>query len=554
LESAILELLSERVEGHPLIIRAMVGELKESFNGAIGNYWDWLCHRDEGEVNILDKEGALRRQIMDMIIRLPKLSREMLQRTAVFRREVPASFYCKMLDGDTSSEDACIQACNDLQSRYLVSHSAWKGSNKLLLQHSLVHKPAYSLLKANKASCEKSHEIAAILLENQCQDKTINNQNIACDLIESSSHYMKLKNHIAIISLYCKKWHTGETLQSFLRKTIYVQNIEVFYTDLWESAMAVNNEEIACEARSRLATTHYACGRFNQSIFEILNAECLDRDNFRRKNAFNNSAVKIKEWVSYSYNLLTWNQVGSGQYTQALKSSEQSLVSARKNNDWKAEGSTLRNQGFIYHNLRVYDEAISRYGASLSIYKKINYSKGIGTALVLLGRSFAYRKEFSEAHEHITLGLNILTEECDECRIAIANGLMAELRFLQRSYDEAIEICSALLQMDIVLRIPLLSSNIYGLLGKIYIAIGDNSTAGNMLNRALEISRRMEAKPIRAEILFDFARLYKQLNEPILAEDYGQKAYKLAKSIPIPFPLAEDCESFFQELRKEQGV
>jgi hypothetical protein len=200
-----LELMAESCEGHPLMLKIMAGDLKESFRGHIGNYWSWHERRhqlEEYEVDVPDSEESFRRRIIDVIDRLPESSREMLQCTSVLRREVPISFYCKMLDGDIHSEDVCIQAFKDLQTRYLVFNSGWKKSSKLFSQHNLLRQAVCSGLKKDKVIWESYQKKAAVTWQEQCHDNNNDSEYIAGALIESSKHYMKLKDYHSVIELY----------------------------------------------------------------------------------------------------------------------------------------------------------------------------------------------------------------------------------------------------------------------------------------------------------------------------------------------------------------
>jgi hypothetical protein len=162
-----LQRISKLYGGHPLVMRVIAEDIK-ACGGNVQRYWQQgkfaeLEANRPAQLSRRKLQLEVKQRVKDALARLPADALQLLCRSAVYRRPVPASFWLAMLP-EQSHLEAAIEL---LKARGLAEEEweegAWLGADGEipLRQHNLIRSVAYERLKADEAVWQAAERTAA---------------------------------------------------------------------------------------------------------------------------------------------------------------------------------------------------------------------------------------------------------------------------------------------------------------------------------------------------------------------------------------------------------
>ncbi len=166
-----------------------------------------------------------------------------------------------------------------------------------------------------------------------------------------------------------------------------------------------------------------------------------------------------------------------GDADKAMGYFRRALDIALAENEKTGEADSYLNIGAIFSDKHQYDSARYYLNRSVELNRELGYKHGLDDCYSYIG--FTYRKEnkLKEALGFYNKALKISLEEEDSPGIAESLGNIAEIFYLQKQYNSALE--KALEGLSIAKKtgnLPVLK-NIYAIISQIYEALGNKSLA-----------------------------------------------------------------------------
>jgi len=435
-------------DGHPLILKMIAGDIRSRlFGGSIGKYWDdYYCHQQltqrqpQTATPRQSQEQRSRQWVNKTIQQLPDLPRQMLQRSAVFRRPVAEPFYLQMLEEGTDSDRTA--ALNTLKSRNLVEEKDIQAGQLLIQQHNLIRDSAYAQLKIDPITWETAERTAAHLwltvyvpAPNAERIETVRGH------LEAFDHYCEVEDwatacevlDIQIDSPTQEALHWQLETWGYYREEIALYNRVIQKTSVERDVLWFRGLGIA----SRDVGDYVQAVQYHQQSLELA----------RKINDLSSEAKALGNLGS-AYDAL-------GQYEQAIAHHQQYLTIAREIGDRRGEGNALGSLGLAYDSQGHYEQAIAHYQQYLTIAREIGDRRGEGNALVNWGATQIRLEHYPDALENTNAALAIFREIGVRSDEAEALKNLAELHQKLGEAEVARGYCEQALALATELGIPL---------------------------------------------------------------------------------------------------
>ncbi|MBD2059038.1 tetratricopeptide repeat protein [Oculatella sp. FACHB-28] len=457
-------------QGHPLILKMIAGDIRSRlFGGSITKYWMeyYNCQphnpRQPSSTLRQSQEQRARQWVSQTIQQLPDLPRQMLQRSAVFRRPVAESFYLQMLE-DVSDSDRTA-ALTTLKSRNLVEDIDIQAGQLLIQQHNLIRDSAYAQLKATPSTWETAeHNAAHLWLTAYTSPSNAERIETVRGYLEAFAHYCEVEDwetacrilDIQIDSPTQEPLHWQletwgyyreeiELYQQVIHKTsrerdiLWLRGLGLVSRTLGAPVQAIQYHQQSLElaremgdcqgqwkALNNLSGVYQILGDYRQSIEYLEQTLALAQDIGDRRgkgNALGNLGI--------AYCFL-------GQYEQAIAHHQQNLTIAKEIGDRRGEGNALGNLGIAYDALGQYEQAIAHHQQNLAIAQDIGDRQGEGKALGNLGSTYKSLGQYEQAITHHQRSLTIAKEIGDKQSEGIALGSVGIAYYSLGQYEQAI--------------------------------------------------------------------------------------------------------------------
>jgi serine phosphatase RsbU (regulator of sigma subunit)/Tfp pilus assembly protein PilF len=179
-----------------------------------------------------------------------------------------------------------------------------------------------------------------------------------------------------------------------------------------------------------------------------------------------------------------------GNFSEAIKFYNESLVHAEKNNDQKLIANSLNNIGIIHKEQRNFDKALEYFKKSYTIKKEIGDKMGFSNSLGNIGGVYSAKGEDEKAIDYYDRGLRIQEELGNKRGIA---GFLNNI-------------------------------------GSIFIKRGEDGKAMDYFTRSLTLREEIGDKRGQASCLKNISELYMVSGEVNKAIAYAMKGKKIAES------------------------
>jgi len=270
-----------------------------------------------------------------------------------------------------------------------------------------------------------------------------------------------------------------------------------------------------------IGALHWRLGNFEQSRQHLDIALQLKRD----------IGDRLQEGKTLNnLGLLEWDL---GNFDRAIERFLAAGKIGRETGDHKLEGSALNNLSLVYDELGDYKTSLEQYQQVLNIYSDADFPRGKGDTLGNIGGVYLLLGYFSRAVDYYQQALEI-SEELES--VASMSQDHGNLGF---SYTGIGKIDLALEHFDQALKFAeeagMRQEQGLWLRGKAnaQIKAGRYDLGLQYHRAALDIYAEVDAQPLLLEALHDMGQLMLSLGDPTSAEQYFQRAIKLARSIGL---------------------
>ena len=345
--------IAQSFQGHLLILKMIAGDMtKPLFGGSVEKYWRNYYSLKQTQTALKlhqSQEDRARNWVKQTLDQLPDLPRQMLQRSAVFRRPVPEAFYQAMLlDADapksqSASTAALTTALTTLKSRHLVEDTDIRNGEFLIQQHNLIRDLAYAQLKADSSAWETAERAAAHLwLSAYTPAPNAENLETVRGSLEAFDHYCEVADWDAASEIY-----TGQ-LAATNQALHWQLLIWGYYKELMATSFRIVDKITSQSTRIcllQIGNSYRYFGKVEKSIDYYQRALQFSRetgDRLGEGNALGNLGVAYRSL---------------GEYQRAIDFHQQSLTIAREIGARLGEGVAFGNLGLAYHSLGEYQSS-----------------------------------------------------------------------------------------------------------------------------------------------------------------------------------------------------
>jgi tetratricopeptide (TPR) repeat protein len=570
-----LQRIGRLYEGHPLVLRVIAEDIK-ACGGNVQRYWQQgkfaeLETNRPANLSRRKLQLEVKQRVKDALARLPEDALQLLCRSAVYRRPVPAAFWLALLPEPPET------ALELLKARALAEEDwekgAWLGVDGEipLRQHNVVRSVAYELLKTDPALWQTTERTAAEQWLNHYEaiPEALNLEQVRGSL-EAFDHYCDVEDWMAAKAILVDQ-NIGLNLQTWG----HYQEMIVLYGKL-ANRLSATDEVIR---RKSLGNAYYLLSQYKPAIDYYQQSLDLARELSDRSGQW-----KALNNLGNVYRSL-------GDYPKSIEYLEQTLSIAREIGDRRGEGNALGNLGLACHSLGKYPQAIEFHQQRLAISREIGNRQGEGNALCNLGITYSSSGNYPQAIEYHQQALAIAREIGDRRGEGQDLGNLGNAYNRLGNYPQAIEYHQQALAIAREIGDRQGEGAALGSLGNAYDSLGDYPQAiefhqqslaiareigdrlgesialvnwGQTLTKleqysealepvqvSLEIFREIGSREGESEALLRLAELHQKLGSIELARQECDRALEIA--IELGIPLVKECEILKQQLEEENN-
>lgn len=274
-------------------------------------------------------------------------------------------------------------------------------------------------------------------------------------------------------------------------------------------------------AEGYIGALHWRLGNFELSRLHLETALQLKRE----------IGDRLQEGKTLNtLGLLEWDL---GNFDQAIDRFLQASKIGKETGDRKLEGSALNNLSLVYDELGNYQTSLEQYQQVLKIYSDIDFPRGKSDTLGNIGGVYLLLGYFSKAADYYQQALEISKE------LESVPSMCQDHGNLGLSYTGTGKIDLALEHFDRALMFAvdagMRQEQGIWLRGKAnaQIKAGRYDLALEYHRSALDIYAEIDAPVLLLEALHDMGQLMLDLGDPASAEQYFERAIKMARSIGL---------------------
>ncbi len=220
-----------------------------------------------------------------------------------------------------------------------------------------------------------------------------------------------------------------------------------------------------------------------------------------------------------------------GQYAQALSAYGASLTLARELGDLAGEAAALGNLGVTYFSLGEPAKARERFEEVLPLARKLGDRRGEATALGGLGNAFAAMGDPTKAREHHELHLAVARETGDRAAEALALGNLGNVFYSLADFPKAREHYELQLALARKVGDRAGEGRAFGSLGNVLLSLGSYAEARKRYEESLAVARELGDRAGEAKNLGNLGNVCFFLGDYPRAREHFEKRIDLAREL-----------------------
>lgn len=211
-------------------------------------------------------------------------------------------------------------------------------------------------------------------------------------------------------------------------------------------------------------------------------------------------------------------QYRRGKFDEALVYQLEVQREAEKLNKPEIMGISSLNLGLTYMDLKRYDEALAYYNAALRSFEAIQFTAGIGASYINIAEVLRNQKKHKEALETAFKGEKMLISSGNNLHLAYMYGLMGKIYLSLGDNPKRLEYLQKALALSEENKDEFMIAQTYADLGRTFMEAGDMPKAKQYFEASLEIAEKMQQKSL---ILENYAHLR---NWHLMQKNFDQAA------------------------------
>ncbi|UCG26917.1 MAG: tetratricopeptide repeat protein [Bacteroidales bacterium] len=200
----------------------------------------------------------------------------------------------------------------------------------------------------------------------------------------------------------------------------------------------------------------------------------------------------------------------NGNYEKGIEYAEKAVKQAQRNNDREGEGDAFSTLGIIQSRLSDFKPALESCHKSLEIRKELNNTKAAASSLNLIARIHSLGDEYDKAMDFYRQSLDLRTRIRDRSGLPWTHLGMASLLEKTGDLEEALYHYRQGLILDKPIGEKRCELQCVLGEGRVYIRLGELQKGYDSLQRALNMSMEMDAKPLISETHLALAEYYEK--------------------------------------------
>lgn len=336
----------------------------------------------------------------------------------------------------------------------------------------------------------------------------------------------------------------GELCWKYAGTRDKLDSAKIFADSIFFLASKLNDERLIVYAHFYYGTTDRHLGNLSSSL-----------DHFKKYVAYHEKNGNEHLIATGLYQVAVI-QNSLGDLDESL-SSFYRVLEIHESNDFKhGIGFTLNSMAGIQRAIENYESAISSYRRAIHLFTEINEEFDLAMSLENLGNVFAEMDQYDSALYYYNRALAIDTRLNKRFGIASELENIGNLYFDMGQLNKALEY--QLRSLDIRKQLPQQRelAKSHNKVGKLYTHLNAFDKAAYHLNTALELSTKIEAKPLVLEAYESLAHLAEIKKDYYNANEFQKLYSQLKDSIINEEKLKQinELETQYQTAQKDQEI
>ncbi len=219
----------------------------------------------------------------------------------------------------------------------------------------------------------------------------------------------------------------------------------------------------------------------------------------------------------------------AGNFEQALELSKKAIKTAISINDTTQWASSLNNQGNIFKDMYLFNQAIDSYFEAYRLWEEKNDSAGLAIAYGSIGNAYFFQEDYSKSLEFNFKKLHIIRNTGNLWENSKALDNIGLAYSILNKHDSAVYYMRQSLQLTKTLNYPIGVANSCDKMASAFIRMGEPDSAYFYSSKAVATAEKNNNKAL-AGYLVNMAKALEKLEKHQDALSVVQRAYKLAKN------------------------
>jgi tetratricopeptide (TPR) repeat protein len=507
-ESSEIQVVVQRVDGHPLLLELIAGVLVEgndspSINDGVNRDLMELVRLHQG-----NQETSLEKILDWSLKRLDFRSQELLLNLSVYRQPFDTlSATAMLIEGEVDEKEL-----RDLARKSLIQSKKEKGFWKFRFQ------PLVQEYLQDRARASSQIEIAhsrAISYYNSLSKKILLS-------IDDFAPYQEIFYHYCQVGKYAEAVSMMEDCDIFFEFQGYNYLRIKSYEFLLNNWTPVYSEQgIFSGFLAYLGKSYYQSGNIEKAFVYFQRSQQISR----QVNDLQKEATAMHHLASI--------QGYTRNFNQAIENENTALKIAQETNDMNLEVMCWIGLGDLRYKLNSYKSSIECYKKSLEIAKSLTKDNEKALSLIGLGRCYLAQGnidtsiEYFEESREIFLAINSQTGE------SIVLNHIGNAYFVSKQYQLAIDNYNLALVMLRQFENHLDEAIILACISQCYSHRGEYQEALRIGLESLKIMKETRNLRGEADMLAQIAEIYQSLNQYNKSIIFFNKGLKISEEIEI---------------------
>ncbi len=250
-------------------------------------------------------------------------------------------------------------------------------------------------------------------------------------------------------------------------------------------------------------------------------------------------SLRLQQSFSGAVNNLGYINLNKGNVDIALGYYQKSLELSLEQRDKNGTAVSYNNIGFIYTNLGNISKGLEYFHKALKIYEELGDKKGVAGLLGNIGYIYEGQNEFELALKYHHKSLKIDEEIENKQGIALSLQNIGGVYFNQKKPQLALDAFKRAMEIHEERNDIKSVAACYTQLGIAYEQLQQLDTALICYQKSLSLRKEGSDKLEAATAIANISKLYLKQDKMLLAQEFGEKAFRMFKEIGVPEEISE---------------